>query len=93
MELNVIDRNIRTIRNGYATQRERVQDTLLGIMGHAKEHGDCTRALGLCMALPLRMRPAAVKYLSRFSPIHVQIFPKSPEKNKASFRDASESLL
>lgn len=72
MTLKVIDRNIRTIVTTAAKLNGRIHETAVMIAQHAKDHGDCTRALTLVKAMPASMRRTMlVLWFNTFTPIRV----------------------
>lgn len=83
MDLKQIDRNIGRIRNNGKAWNELVQTTLIAIMRHAKEHGDCTRALSIVLALPenFKLRGRVVEYFREYTPIGMDV-----KKNRVHIR-------
>ena len=72
MSLKKIDSNIRLITTNAAKLNDRIHDTAVMIAEHAKEHGDCTRALALVKAMPASMRKTMlVLWFATFTPIRV----------------------
>jgi len=72
MSLKVIDKNIKTITTNAAKLNVLIHQTAMLIMGHAKEHGDCSRALTLVNAMPASMRRTMlVAWFDKYSPIRV----------------------
>jgi hypothetical protein len=71
MDLKAIDKNIVSIRKGGKAFNELVQSTIVGVMRHAKDHGDCTRALTLVLAIPenFKMRAKVIEHFRAYSPI------------------------
>lgn len=70
--LKTIDANIVTIRKSGDAFNQLVHETGLLILAHAKEHGDCTRALTVVKAMPASIRRTIlVKWISKYSPIRV----------------------
>jgi len=72
MSLKTIDKNIKTITTNAAKLNILIHDTAMLIMSHAKEHGDCSRALTLANAMPASMRRTMlVAWFDKYSPIRV----------------------
>jgi len=72
MSLKIIDKNIRTIVTNANKLNVLIHDTAMLIANHAKEHGDCTRALSLVKAMPASMRRTMlVLWFDTFTPIRV----------------------
>lgn len=73
MSLRIIDKNIRTITTNAAKLNLLIHNTAVLIVEHAKEHGDCTRALTLVKAMPASMRRTMlVLWFNTYTPIRVQ---------------------
>ena len=88
--LKQIDANIKSIQNRYETVREKVQETALAIIEHAKDHGDCTRAVKLCRALPARERNSLIGWFSLYSPIGVRMGKTTKEDNCRFIKEDSK---
>ena len=72
MSLKTIDKNIKTITTNAAKLNVLIHETAMLIMSHAKEHGDCSRALTLVNAMPASMRRTMlVAWFDKYSPIRV----------------------
>lgn len=72
MSLKVIDRQIKTIVTNAAKLNVLIHETAVLIAEHAKEHGDCTRALSLVKAMPASMRRTMlVLWFDTYTPIRV----------------------
>lgn len=72
MSLKDIDKNIRTITTNANKLNVLIHDTAMMIANHAKDHGDCTRALTLVKAMPASMRRTMlVMWFDTFTPIRV----------------------
>lgn len=72
MSLKVIDRNIKSVATNASKLNLLIHNTGILILEHAKEHGDCTRALSLVKAMPASMRKTMlVLWFSTYSPIRV----------------------
>lgn len=71
--LKNIDRNIRTITTNAAKLNMLIHETGVMVLEHAKEHGDCTRALALVKAMPASMRRTMlVLWFETYSPIRIR---------------------
>jgi len=89
MLLNQIDSGIRGIRVSRANYNKNTQALALAIIRHAKEHGDCSRALYLTRALGKREQSQMVNYFAAFSPIKVTLGKTlKDDKYKFAERDA-----
>lgn len=74
MELKQIDNNIRRVRTNSGKWNKLVHDTAVAIVEHAKEHGDCTRALKLVQAMPASVkRSALINWFAEYSPITMNV--------------------
>lgn len=74
MSLKKIDAAIIGIARNAETINETVQAVALAILAHAKEHGDCTRALRLVQALPKSFRRnLLITYFATYSPIGINV--------------------
>lgn len=74
MSLKKIDANLKLIATNAAKLNGRIHDTAVMIASHAKEHGDCTRALSLVKAMPASMRRSMlVEWFRTFTPIRVSL--------------------
>lgn len=72
--LKKIDSNIKLIITNAAKLNTRIHETAVMIAEHAKEHGDCTRALTLVKAMPASMRRTMlVLWFETFTPIRVKL--------------------
>ena len=72
MSLKIIDKNIRSITTSAAKLNLLIHTTAMLVANHAKEHGDCTRALTLVKAMPASMRRTMlVLWFDTFTPIRV----------------------
>lgn len=72
MSLKVIDKNIKSVATNASKLNLLIHNTGILILEHAKEHGDCTRALSLVKAMPASMRKTMlVLWFSTYSPIRV----------------------
>ena len=89
MDLKSIDNGIRGIRSSRANYVKNTQTLGLAIIRHAKEHGDCSRALYLVRALGKKEQQQMIKWFAAFSPIKVTL-GKTPKDDKYKFaeRDA-----
>lgn len=71
-ELKAIDTKIASIRRRTTTLRADIAAVALLIMTHAKEHGDCSRALRIVEAVPQASeRVKLINWFKAFSPINV----------------------
>lgn len=98
----IIDRKIAS----FITSRDKLKnlghDIAMLIFDHAMEHGDCTRAIKLAVALPNSWQPQMEAWFKAFSPIRVVIkndkcefdpaFKKATSENKAGFWDRESAL-
>ena len=72
MSLKKIDANIKRIVTSAAKLNVLIHETAMAIAEHAKEHGDCTRALTLVRAMPASMRRTMlVLWFNTYTPIRV----------------------
>lgn len=72
--LKAIDKNIKMVATSGAKLNKLIHDTAMQIANHAKEHGDCTRALMLAKAMPASMRRTMlVLWFHTFTPIRVML--------------------
>lgn len=72
MSLKKIDIRIASIARNSTALNDQIHGTAVMILEHAKEHGDCTRALALVKAMPASMRRTMlVLWFNTFSPIRV----------------------
>lgn len=70
--LKQIDRNIKTITTNGDKLNKLIHETAMLIMAHAKEHGDCSRALTLANAMPASMRRTMlVAWFDKYSPVRI----------------------
>lgn len=70
--LKIIDKNIRSITTSAAKLNMLIHTTAMMVASHAKEHGDCTRALTLVKAMPASMRRTMlVLWFNTYTPIRV----------------------
>lgn len=70
MSLKQIDKQIKQITTNSQKLNDLIHETAVLILEHAKEHGDCSRAQVLVMALPASMRRTMlIAWFSEFSPI------------------------
>lgn len=61
------------ITNDYGKVNQYVHETAMLIVGHAKEHGDCSTAQGLVMAMPASIRrEMLILWFRKFTPIVVK---------------------
>ena len=68
--LKQIDAKIRTITTNAAKLNVMIHETGVAILEHANQHGDCTRAQMLVMAMPASMRRTMlIAWFTKFSPI------------------------
>lgn len=73
MSLKSIDASIRKIATNAAALNALIHETAMAILNHAKEHGDCTRAQHLLMAMPRsHRRSILVKWFGKYSPIVIK---------------------
>lgn len=71
-ELKAIDTKIASIRKRVGTLRTDIAACAVLIMAHAKEHGDCSRALRLVEVVPMASeRVRLINWFKAFSPINV----------------------
>ena len=98
----IIDRKIAS----FITSRDKLKnlghDIAMLIFDHAAEHGDCTRAIKLAVALPNSWQPQMEAWFKAFSPIRVVIkngkcefsaeFKKAANANKPEFWDREAAL-
>lgn len=71
--LKKIDANLKRITTNGHKLNVLIHDTGMLILEHAKEHGDCTRALSLVKAMPASMRRTMlIQWIETFSPIRVR---------------------
>ena len=74
MSLKIIDRNIRTITGNISKLNDLIHSTAVLILSHARDHGDCTRALVLVKAMPASMRrKMLIDWFERNSPIRLNL--------------------
>lgn len=72
--LKNIDTNIRKITTNAKKLNELIHSTAIMVIQHAKEHGDCTRALALVKAMPASMRRTMlVLWFETYTPIRVKL--------------------
>lgn len=72
MSLKKIDSNIKRIVTNAAKLNVLIHETALLVLGHAAEHGDCTRALALVKAMPAsHRRTMLIAWFDKYSPIRV----------------------
>jgi hypothetical protein len=72
MSLKLIDKNIKLVATNGAKLNLLIHATAMLVVQHAKEHGDCTRALTLVKAMPASMRRTMlVLWFSTYTPIRV----------------------
>lgn len=72
MTLKKIDSNIKRVVTNGQKLNVLIHETAVMIASHAKEHGDCTRALTLVKAMPASMRRTMlVLWFNTFTPIRV----------------------
>ncbi len=72
MSLKIIDKNIKQIVTNATKLNMLIHSTAMLVIEHAKEHGDCTRALTLVNAMPASMRRTMlVLWFDKFTPIRV----------------------
>jgi hypothetical protein len=72
MSLKQIDQKIRLVATSGAKLNKLIHETAMMVASHAKEHGDCTRALSLVKAMPASMRRTMlVLWFSTYTPIRV----------------------
>lgn len=84
--LKKIDANIRGITTRGAAFRATVQATAILIVEHAKEHGDCSRALKLVTAIPMASdRVKLINWFGLVSPINVT-FTSDVTKRRVGLR-------
>jgi hypothetical protein len=70
MSLKKIDANLVTIRKNGDEINRLIHDTAVMILVHAKEHGDCSRAQMLVMAMPASFRRTSlIAWFTEYSPI------------------------
>lgn len=98
----IIDRKIAS----FVTNRDKLKnmghDIAMLIFDHAMEHGDCTRAIKLAVALPNSWQPQMEAWFKAFSPIRVVIkngkcefsaeFKKASAANKPEFWDRESAV-
>lgn len=66
-------RRFQTITSNYQKANEYVHETAMMIARHAKEHGDCSSAQGLVMALPASSRrEMLILWFATYTPIVVK---------------------
>ena len=74
MDLKTINRRIKHIATSAARINEYIQETAVGIIIHAKEHGDCSAALRLVQAMPKSFRRGLlIDWFARYSPIGMNV--------------------
>jgi hypothetical protein len=72
-DLKTIDTKIALVRKNGDEFNTLIHDTAMMILIHAKEHGDCSRAQHLVMAMPASMRRTSlIVWFSDYSPIVVK---------------------
>lgn len=72
--LKAIDAKLRLIAASGEKFNAHVHQACIMIATHAKEHGDCTRALALCFAMPASVRRTmVVQWFDTYTPIRVVI--------------------
>ena len=72
MSLKIIDKNIASIVTSANKLNTLIHATAMLVASHAKEHGDCTRALTLVKAMPASMRRTMlVLWFETYTPIRV----------------------
>ena len=85
MDLKKIDDGINGLRTSRKHYVNKTQELALAIMRHAKEHGDCSRALRLALVCGKREQSLMVNYFTAFSPINV-VVGKTTADNKCNLR-------
>jgi hypothetical protein len=69
-----MDKNIKLVATTGAKLNTLIHETAMMIANHAKEHGDCTRALMLAKAMPASMRRTMlVLWFHTYTPIRVML--------------------
>lgn len=86
MQLAQIDTGIRGIKTSRANYVKNTQILALAIMRHAKEHGDCSRALYLVRAVGKKEQSQLIKWFMAFSPVKVTL-GKTPKDDKYRFSE------
>lgn len=72
-DLKTIDANIALVRTNGEKFNQLIHETAMMVMNHAKEHGDCSRAQHLVMAMPASMRRTSlIAWFTDYSPIVVK---------------------
>ena len=84
--LKNIDSRITSIRKRSGSLRTSIAECAVLIVEHAKEHGDCSRALKLCEAVPMASeRVKLVQWFGLYSPINVT-WAKDADKRRVGMR-------
>lgn len=74
MDLKTINKRIKLIGTNYGKINAYVQETAVGVLEHAQEHGDCTPALRLVQAMPASARRGLlINWFGTFSPIGMNV--------------------
>ncbi len=85
MDLKKIDDGINGLRSSRKHYVAKTQELALAIMRHAKDHGDCSRALKLVLVCGKREQSLMINYFTAFSPINV-VIGKEAKDNKCNLR-------
>lgn len=74
MDLKQIDKGIRELKGIVENVNQRVQGLAVAIISHAKDHGDCSRALTLVNALPSTFRREfLIRFFRHFGSIGIDV--------------------
>lgn len=85
MNLKQINSNITRVHTSSAALNALIQATAVGIIAHAKEHGDANAAVRLVHAMPKSLRRGLlVKFFAIYSPIRLSINSKDNTKSRCS---------
>lgn len=97
MSLKIIKRRVAMVTTNTAKLNDFIHDTAVMIVDHAREHGDSTQALALCLAMPKSYRRSMlVNWFTLVSPINVNI-PKEtvslrkPDAKQYAFFDMDKA--
>lgn len=85
MDLKKIDDGINGLRTSRKHYLAKTQELAIAIMQHAKDHGDCSRALKLTLVCGKREQGQMIAFFTAFSPINV-VIGKTATENKCNLR-------
>ena len=102
MSVKTIDKKIATFTTNVGKLKTLGHEIAMLIFDHAKDHGDCTRAIKLAKAFPNSWQPQIEAWFKAFTPIRVIIkndkceldpaYKKAAAENKAGFWDRETAL-